>query len=335
MHFDVFNNDAFGLSQLSLAMVNRPFVPTRLAQLKLFAEKGVSTLSISLESIGSKIRLVPAKPRGGVPTVVTGEKRTLRQFSPVHLPQQAAITADEVQNLRAFGSETDVQTVQTLVNERLDQMRLNIDVTMEWQRMGAIRGIILDADGVTELDNMFTAFGVTQQVLDMQLDVDATNVKAKATAMARMVESELDGLMYSGIRVLCSPEFFDALVAHPSVEAAYDRYQDGAFLREQQRSMNGGGGFFFAGVFWEEYRGQVGAQRFIPVGEAYAIPEGIPNLFATIFAPANYVESVNTIGLPYYAKQRLNERGTAVEMESQSNPLHVNTRPRAVIRLTI
>jgi hypothetical protein len=100
-------------------------------------------------------------------------------------------------------------------------------------------------------------------------------------------------------------------------------------LRNDPRS-----GFYFGGVYWEEYRGSVGGVDFIASGEAYLVPEGVPDMFVTHYAPADYMETVNTIGLPYYAKQEMMRLNKGVEIEAQSNPLCLNTRPRAVIKLT-
>lgn len=63
------------------------------------------------------------------------------------------------------------------------------------------------------------------------------------------------------------------------------------------------GGFLFGGAFGEEYRGKVGSQAFIADDEAYLVPEGVADLFITRFAPADYMETANTLGLPKYAKQ--------------------------------
>ena len=56
--------------------------------------------------------------------------------------------------------------------------------------------------------------------------------------------------------------------------------------------------------------------------------------FITRYAPADYMETVNTIGLPLYAKQELMRMNKGVELEAQSNPLNLRTKPRAVIKLT-
>ena len=80
--------------------------------------------------------------------------------------------ADEVQGVRAFGSETQTQTVLGLVNARLaDHVQLKIDPTLEYQRVGAVKGIILNGDGST-LYNLFNEFQVTQAD-EVDFDLDA------------------------------------------------------------------------------------------------------------------------------------------------------------------
>lgn len=329
MHFDIFNNDAFSVSQLSRAMVDLPHQPQRLAQLGLFSEEGISTTSVSIERIGSTINLVPSAARGTPGRPMTNDKRNLLSLTTVHLPQRATIVADEVQNLRTFGSETEVETAQNLMNKKLAKMRRDLDTTIEYQRMGAIKGQVLDADGATVLYDMHDIFGVGQTTHSLVLGTQATKVALKVVEAKRKLEAALGGLMYTDLRVLCSASFFDALVTHAAVEKAYDRWMNGEFLRAGDHRS----GFFYAGVFWEEYRGNVNGLPFIADGEAYMIPGGVSDLFVTHYAPADYMETVNTIGLPYYAKQELMDFSKGVMVETQSNPISICTRPQAVIKL--
>jgi hypothetical protein len=39
---------------------------------------------------------------------------------------------------------------------------------------------------------------------------------------------------YDHIHAMCGPDFFDDLIAHPEVKKAYERWLDGAFLRQGQ-----------------------------------------------------------------------------------------------------
>lgn len=333
MHLDIFNNDAFSLSQLTATITNLPHVPGRLGELGLFDYEGISTTSVTIESDGTSINLVAAAPRGDTGKPVTLGKRQLRSFNVVHLPQRADMLADEVQNLRAFGSETEVETVARKLNQKLTKARRNTDATLEWHRMGAVRGQVLDADGTTVLLDVYDAFGVTQITKSLALATTTTDVKQKLVELKRAVTDELDGLTSTGIRVLCSSSFFDALVGHASVKKAYDLFQSGEFLRTDQ-SREGSNSFYFAGVYFEEYRGKVGGISFIPDGEAFAIPSGVPGLFQGYFAPAPYLETVNTLGLPYYVKQWRMEADLGINVQVQSNPLHLCTRPKTVIKVT-
>lgn len=326
---DIFNNDAFSTVSLTKAINVAPHFPQRIAELGLFSEEGMTTTSAMIEQLGTTLSLVPSGTRGSPANATAGDKAKLIPFPAVHLPQRATIIADSVQNLRAFGSESELQTVQSVVNKRLEKMRRNLDATIEFHRMGAIKGQVLDSDGTSVLLDMYTAFGVAQQTHNMVLGTAGTKVRTKIVEAKRKSEDDLGGLMYKSMRAFCSPEFFDLFVAHGDVAAAFDRWNSGEFFRQDVRA-----GFFHGGVYWEEYRGKVGGVPFIAAGEAYLVPEGVPDMFITNYAPADYEETVNTIGLPYYAKQEPMRMNKGRELEAQSNPLCLNTRPRSVIKLT-
>ena len=89
----------------------------------------------------------------------------------------------------AFGSETDVQTVMTLLREKMAGMRRDLDLTIEYQRMGALKGLVLDADGTTEIYDMFEVFGLTKTTHSMALGTAGTDVLAKAIGARRKMEA--------------------------------------------------------------------------------------------------------------------------------------------------
>jgi len=326
---DIFNDDAFSVTSLTRAINDVPFQPQRIAQLGWFSEQGVQTTAMMLERRGTSISLVPTATRGAPATPKGTDKSKLVPIGTVHLPQRAHVSADEVQNVRAFGTESEVQTISNIVNLRLVKMRRDLDTTIEWQRLGALKGQVLDSDASSVLLDMFTVFGLSQQSSDLALNVDATKVRSLCVEAKRKMEIALGALQYNSIRVLCDQDFFDAFVDHPAVQKAWDNFQDRQLLQQDLR-----GGFQFAGMYWEEYRGTIGGHKFIASGEAYMVPEGVPDLFTTFYAPADWMETVNTIGLPYYAKQELERFNKGVEIETQSNPISICTRPDAIIKLT-
>jgi hypothetical protein len=238
-----------------------------------------------------------------------------------------------VQNVRAFGSESLLEGVQAVVNQRMTEMASKMDATLEHLRIGAIKGQILDADGSAVIYDLFTEFGVSQHT---EIDFDLGNgspaagaVKKKCHDVRRKIEDELGAQPYDHIHAICGADFFDDLITHTEVATAYERYLDGAFLRQGQAR----GSFDYAGIVFEEYRGRVGTVDFTDAAKAYFFPVGVPGLFRQYNAPADFVETANTIGPPRYAKQAPDQQFARwVMLHVQSNPLPICTRPRVLLK---
>ena len=326
---DVFNDDAFGVTTLSAAINEVPFQPTRLTELGLFRAEPVETTTVWVERDGDQLKLVKAGLRGAPGEALARNTATAVAFKTKHLKRDDGMQADEIQNARAFGTESELQTVQGKVLRIAERHRRDIETTLEYHRIGAIKGQILDSDGTTVLEDLYTKFGVVQQTHDMNLDSDTTDVRVEVVKAKRKSENVLGGSPMRGFRVLCGDDFFDGLIGHPELKAAYDRWLEGEMLRNDPRA-----GFSFAGAIWENYRGSVGGTTFIGTNDAYLVPEGVPDLFVINYAPADYVETVNTPGLPFYVKTEPRRFNTGVDIQVQSNPLALCTRPRAIIKLT-
>lgn len=325
---NIFESDLFSVNTLTAAINEAEYVPTRTSELGWFEEEGITTTSLVVEKDGDSLGLVEAKARGADGSPVAGTKRSGIPFETLHLPERATIMADEVQGVRQFGSEDSTQGVQQVVNQRLAKMRRRIDATMEFHRMRSLQGKILNADG-TELVDLLSRFGVTQHEVYMDLENTSAAIEAKSLDILEVVEGELGAWPFSGVRVLCEGTFWRKLITNKRMRETYLNQQQAAQLRGDPREA-----FMAYGIMWERYRGgSVGGQKFIPAGEAIAVPEGVPELLITRFAPADYNEAVNSVGLPYYAKAEPMRFNKGVELESQSNPLSLCTRPKAVIRL--
>ena len=287
---DIFNDDAFSLTSLTATINDQELKPGRLGELGLFRESGITTSTAVVESINGELKLLPTALRGAPAPQATGQKRKVRSFVVPHIPYDSTILAAEVSGIRAFGTDDTLQGVQSVVNGRLSQMNANHEVTLEHLRMGALKGKILDADGTSVIYDLFSEFGVTQQSHTFALSTATTDVRIETVKARRKVDKALGAQPYTGLRAVCGADFYDAYVGHDSVKDAYQRYQDGAMLRNDPK-----GGFQFADVFWEEYRGSVGGQLFVPADEAFLFPEGA-DIFQTWFAPADFMETVNTVG---------------------------------------
>ena len=328
---DIFQDDAFSVTSLSSTITDIPDVPTKLGDKGLFQEEGISTTSFMIERQGSSIKLLPTAPRGGVREPVALGPRKLIPLHALHIPASWSVMADEVQGIRAYGSETEVEQASTLVLRKLGVVRASMDLTHEHMRVGALKGQVLDADGSLLLD-VYDAFGMTQQTQFWNIAAAANgDPKASIIALKAMIRAKMGGRSFGRIRVICSLGFFTALVQNSKMIKAWELWNQGAYLRTDQVH---GGDFDFAGVIFEVYDGGTSAGDFIPDGIAYAYPEGVPGMFQSKFAPADYMETVNTQGLPFYAKMEPMAFNKGVIGEAQSNPIHFNSLPEAVIKLS-
>lgn len=325
MILDPFKADGFTLNSLTASIIKLAYTPSILANAKLFTEAGVSTLDISIESDGKSVGLVSVQPRNAPPQIVTADKRSIVSLKVPHLPERATIMADEVQGVRTFGSENQAQAIEAIRDMRLAKMKQQIDYTIEAHRLSAIQGIYYDAAG--NQTSLFTQFGVSQQTLSFALTTTSTQVKSKIASMLELIELALDGLAYSGVTVYCGSTFWKELISHSSVEKFYLNWTAANALNTSPNAP-----FNFMGIDFVRYRGTSAVK--IADAEAYAVPTGVIDLFITRFAPANYIETVNTMGLPYYAKVEPMEMQKGIFIEAQSNPINLCTRPAAVIKLT-
>ena len=329
-----FSNPAFSMANLTAAINLLPNRYGRLESLNLFPVKPVRFRQILIEEKNGVLNLLPTLPVGSPGTVGQRDKRKMRSFVVPHIPHDDVVLPEEVQGLRAFGSESELETVAGVMARHLETMRNKHAITLEHLRMGALKGIILDADGST-LYNLYDEFGIAPKSINFALATDSTNVRQKCVDTLAHIEQNLLGEFMTGVRCLCSQEFFEKLIAHPKVEKAYELFQQGAVLRDDVRA-----GFTFGGIVFEEDRGQAtdgngATRRFIAAGEAHAFPVGTIDTFGTYVAPADFNETVNTLGQPLYAKQdaRKFERGT--DLHTQSNPLPMCHRPGVLVKLTM
>lgn len=322
----IFEDDAFSVTSLLASINEEHVIPGQIAASGLFTEEGSTTVTQQIEKDGDVLELVAAAPRGAPGQVVIGSKRSLIPFNCVHLPQEFTIMADEIQGIRAFGSRTELQGVQDLVNAKQNKARGQLDLTHEYQRIGAIKGQVVDKDGSILVD-LFQMFGLKQQKLKMEFGV--VDVSVRAGEALDMQEDVLGNATGTGAIAWCGKNFWADLISDDSVKEAYLNHEAASALRGDRRQA-----FEFGGVLWIRYRGKIAGVPFVGDNDAYLVPEGVPGLFKSVFAPANYMETVNTLGLPYYTKLERMKYDKGVTGETQSNPLHICSRPRGNILLT-
>ncbi len=333
---NVFQNDNFGVVPLTDAIRDITFVPGRIGEMGLFAETSVATLTVALAKKGDQIVLVAPSPRGTSGQTTDKPKASLRSFVIPHFQIDDAIMADEVQGIRAWDTESDVETVMGKVGERLAEHTQSMEATREYSRVGAVKGVVTYADGSTL--NLFTEFGVAQ---DAEIDLDLDNaspdegiLRKTCAGIVRQMAGHLGGVPFGGVHCFAGDNLFDNLLQHKEVRETYKGWTEAQILRDGYISPNGKSysAFEFGGIIWENYRGAVGATSFIEADKSHFFPTGVPGLFRTYYGPADYVETVNTNGRRIYAKQWEMPNGKGVNLEVQSNALDICTRPKVLLK---
>jgi len=329
---DIFNSNAFSMVTLTDKVNKVPFKPNWLGSLGLFRPRPVTTESVAVEEKGGVIGVIQTSERGAPISERSDQKRVLRNFNTVRIAQGQTIYAHEIQSIRAFGSESELQQVANKIAEVSsgpDGIMANIDLTHESMRLGAVQGVVLDADGGTII-NWFDEFGISQAAeIDFDLD-NASPVSGalhkKCNQVRRQMSRAAKGARFSGIVAICGDAFWDDLVTHPEVRETYLATQQAAALR------NDVGGAFetfrFGQITWTNYRGtDDNSEVAVPTDKVKFFPIGT-GIFQVALAPAEFFPFVNRPGRPVYQMiVRDKDRDAWVRPEMYSYPLHICTRP--------
>lgn len=329
-------------------------IPTmygRINAMGLFNFNGVAADTVIIDKTTDSLGILRVTGRGGPATRNRGEVNASMALPVPYIKHEDFLRPEDLINRRAPGM-TGPDTVTRKRQKKLEMMRRKIMQTLEWMKLGAIKGLVTDGAGSTILD-VYSQFNVTQTTIDFELSNTATDVGSKVRTLKRTIEQNLQaGVMVNSVHCFVDAGFFDALVSHPNVEKAYQQ-----FAATNQIANVGAGAtppqaagqqplqadlrraFVFQGVTFEEYNPAVAlfgadtTSTLINQDEGYAFPPGIDEMFESYYAPANKMQYVGTEGAEMYAFEYQLPNDEGMMMESHTAPLMVNRRPAAVIRL--
>lgn len=323
--------DNFNLTTLTQA-INDLVVPSKfLSSLGLFVESPIDTTTVAIEKQDGQIVLVANVPRGSdTGTQMTGSVRGEPiLLTAAHLLAHDQILADAIQNIRVFGSGSELEVLTTKVEERLKVMRMSIDATVEYHRWGALNGKVLDADGTTVLLDVFAKFGLTKPA-NIIIDFADAAVDEQIMTATDVVDDALNGVGRSGFIALCGKEFNKKFHSSKAIKDDVRLLNDGQQARDDLRTA-----YRYKDIDFYRCNEKIANTLCVPDDEAILIPVGVDGMFQTRFAPADYNETVNTMGLPYYVKSDAKKYDKGFDFEAQSNPITWCSRPTAVRRLKL
>jgi len=318
----------FTYTELTRAINQFPVQWGRVGQMGLFRDEGLRTRSVTIEEQSGSLNVLPMHDWGGEGTTASKINRRTLAFPIKQTVHDDVIDPGDIQDVRGVGTE-ELNTVAAELARRLQRMRAKHDITLEWKRMGALKGLIANPDG-SQAINLFNEFGIPQVSVDFLLGTATTDVLAKCAAVLNQIEDNLKGDTMTSVHALVSPEFYQKLIKHPNVVDAYKYHAEAA--RRLGTDMRQG--FDFGGIVFEEYRASIGGTRLIAANEGHAFPMGTNDTFATYYAPADFLETVNQRAKAFYAKQWEREGNRGLVLHTQCNSLPLCHQPAVLVKLT-
>ncbi len=334
-NMDVFGADAFTMMSMTAAVDKVGFKPQLLGDLGIFDPVPVRTTTVFIEARGTDPALIQTTTRGEAPTKKGAEQRKVTNVETTRIATSDRVSADQIQNIRAFGSESEMQMVVNEVNRRQFLLRRDMELTLENMRLGAVQGIVYDADGSTKLFDWPTL--LSQSIpTEVDFDLDAATpasgvLRKKCNQVKRKMLRNLKGLGGGGVSIigLCGDAFWDDFTAHKEVRETFLNWAAAADLR----AGNAFGAFRFGDIDWVNYRGTDDESTVgINTDKVKFFPRD-SGIFQTAWAPAETFDFVNTPGQPFYSwLVNDKDRNAWVDVEMYSYPLHVCTMPQALHR---
>ncbi|QFS83988.1 major capsid protein [Roseivivax sp. THAF197b] len=337
-HIDIFKGDAFSAMELGEAIRIIPNQWGTIGEMGLFSPKSIRGTKFSVEMKNGVIQLVGSSERG---TPLGGQRRSKRDlvdFRTERFGKTSEINADDIDNIRAFGSVTELQDAEREVLDRQEDLRGSIDITREYLRSGALQGQVLDADGSVIVD-LFDKFEITRKSVDFVFGTSTTDLMAKCREVTRHIRLNLLGDVMTGVQGLIHPDYTDKLMGHADFKERYKHYQNangGDPLRDDTSD-----GFDFGGIRWKEYLAEAPVpqedgtfltREFLPQAEAVFFPLGTRQTFRQFDGSADYVGMANLPGEPFYSMVHIDPKGRFVEVEAMMQTLPICMRPAVSVR---
>lgn len=322
-----FLNGDFSYGTLTNGVNSAPVAVGPVSKSELFELNPIASTELGLELIDDQISLIQTSLRGGIGDMHPHTNRSMVKLTTSHIRTTATMLADSWLNRSGFAQGGTPANVLQERDRVLREMRARIDATMDYQKTRALNGQILDADGSVIVD-LFAQFGQSQQVVECELATASTRMVSKIVAARRLSEAALGMAYASDWVIFASAQFMDAVREHPSFELATAGWSAATALTDDHRA----GSLVVAGCRMIEVS-NIAGKTFIEAGSAFLAPVGVPGLCVTSFGPADYIEAIGELGLPIYSKAEELPMGRGLVIESQSNPISVISRPRAIIKL--
>lgn len=325
----MFQLDHFNMADMTSAFNALPPVFGRLVKSGIFDERYLTTTTAIVERINGTLAVLPSQDWQSNGVDVLGDERETITVPIRKTEAKITLMAYELAGLRAFGSDSELESFQAELMRRMIKARRIQDITMEYRMAGALQGTVYDKPSGRVMLSEYSAFGGSQKTVDFKLGTDTTDILSKCYEVKDHVLDNLGDDVADGVRVLVEPTLYRKFISHKNVQKVYEGWSAASDrIGGDMRS-----GFPFGGLVFEEYSAYLGSTSFMASGTGIAFPTGTVETFSVHYAPASFVEAVNTRAVKFYAKSKQLDFDEGVTIKIQSNGLPLCQRPACLVKI--
>lgn len=326
-------DDRFSAATLTEAVNRSPKVYKKIKSMGIFETEGINTSSVVIDIEEGELSVMPQTTRGGPATLQKPVSKSATVLLVPNFKKKAFLGAVDLQNV-VDGSEKSLESLEGAIAKKSRRLNDDMEITHEYLMAKALQGKVVDIDGNVIVD-LFEKFGKTQTVTQFDFG-DKGDVIGTIDAVDTSIDEALGNDTKTGVLVLCSAGFWNAMLQSKTIFDVYKNRQSGP----NPLINNLRDGFEFQGCVFVKYTGSVmvDGQKipFVPDDEAIALPLGTRNTFKNYVAPADLLEFANSEGVEKYLtvsyeKQDGEDR---VVVRAETDPLPICNKPDVLIRLT-
>lgn len=339
---DIFRTDDFVATEMTEMVGDIDTVPNQLATMGIFEDEYLRTTTVTLVAKDNLLERVATSERGAPEQLKGRSGRTLRQLEGPRLAQRDRINSKEVENLLnpMLPTATRLDNAMELVAERQKALKDDDENTREYHRFGALSGIILDADGTTEVADFYEEFGIAQPAAieldlatitadDLRGDIDETIIMP----MRRILKGRLTP--NTRYQALVSDEFWSKLIRHPGVQRIWELQESKVDMLGESMAWKS---LTFGGVTWHHYYGSDDETLQVPAGQAKVFPTGAKDVFKAYHFPGESFTEVNEKAKDIYSVVSPDNRPNMfewVDIYVRSYVLYACLAPQALMTLEL
>lgn len=313
--------------------------------LGMFPSQAIANTVVEVRYEEGQIQVLPAAERGAPPSVAAKDSGEAIYLKVPHFPHLDVLTPRDIQDMITVeGAQYRPRSAEEELARRMGRLRMKHDLTREYLRMGALKGVVKDGSGKTLVD-LFSKFSVTKKEVFFDLSNDSADIKEACDEVVDHIATNLKGEVMTGVSAIVSTSFFNDFVQHPKVEKYYLQHAAAMNLANMTRDPLSGYGrrFTHENLTLIEYKGYasikasdgtVSSEPFVEAGLGHAFPDGTQDTFATYDASPDHMDMVNQPGVEIFITQEVLKHGKGIEIMSQSNPLPVCRRPALLVELS-